>query len=67
MPLLQAKQHKIQSIQPFWNGNIPIAPIQMRRICPLLFLEIMLRLDEPVFFCGNLCLPSSDGDSLAKN
>jgi hypothetical protein len=47
MPLLQAKRHKIQSLHLFWNGNVPIAPLQMRRICQLLFLEIPLRLDEP--------------------
>ncbi len=48
MPLLQAKWHKIQSLWLFWNGNVPVAPLQMRRICWLLFLEIPLRLDEPV-------------------
>ncbi len=50
MPLLQAKWHKIQSLLFFWNGNVPIAPLRMRTICQLLFLEIPLRLDEPVYF-----------------
>jgi hypothetical protein len=27
MPPLWAKRHKIQSLQPFLNGNVPIAPI----------------------------------------
>jgi hypothetical protein len=27
MPPLQAKWHKIQSLQQVWNGNVPIAPI----------------------------------------
>ena len=48
MPLLQAKWHKIQNLRLWKNGNIPIAPLQMRRICWLLFLEIPLRLDKPV-------------------
>ena len=34
----------------FWNGNVPIAPLEMRRIRQNLFLEIPLRLDEPVYF-----------------
>ncbi len=50
MPLLQTKRHKIQRLGPFWNRNVLIAPLQTSRICWLLFLEIPLRLDEPVFF-----------------
>jgi hypothetical protein len=48
MPPLQAKQHKIQRLRQFLNGNVPIAPIPTLRICRGQFLEIHLRLDEPV-------------------
>ncbi len=50
MALLQAKQHKIQSLRQFLNGNVPIAPIPTMRICRGMFLEIPLRLDKPVSF-----------------
>ncbi len=55
MPQLQAKRHKIQSLQQFLNGNVPIAPIPMMRIRQGLFLEIPLRLDEPVS-CAIACV-----------
>ncbi len=55
MPPLQAKRHKIHSLQQFWNGNVPIAPILMRRLCRGLFLEITLRLDKPVS-CAITCV-----------
>jgi hypothetical protein len=55
MPPLQAEWHKIQSLKLFWNGNVPIAPIQMRRICRGLFLEIPMRQDEPVS-CAVTCV-----------
>jgi hypothetical protein len=45
----------IQSLQQMWNGNVPIAPIQMRRLCRWLFLEIPLRLDKPVS-CAITCV-----------
>jgi hypothetical protein len=54
MPPLQAKRHKIQSLWQVWNGNVPIAPILMRRICQRLFLEIPLRLDKPAS-CAITC------------
>jgi hypothetical protein len=54
MPTLQAKLHKIQSLQQVWNGNVPITPILMRWICQGLFLEMPLRLDEPVS-CAITC------------
>jgi hypothetical protein len=47
MPPLQAKQHKIQNLRQFLNGNVPIAPIPTQRICQELFLEIPLRVDKP--------------------
>ncbi len=50
MPPLQAKWHKIQSLQQVWNGNVPIAPILMRRIGQGLYLEILMRQDKPVSF-----------------
>ncbi len=55
MSPLQAKWHKIQSLQQVWNGNVPIAPIQMRRICLGLFLEIPMRWDKPVS-CAVTCV-----------
>jgi hypothetical protein len=55
MAPLQAKRHKIQSLQQVWNGNVPIASILMRRICQGLFLEIPLRLDKPVS-CTVTCI-----------
>ncbi len=54
MPQLHAKWHKIQSLRQVWNGNVPIAPILMRRICQGLFMEIPVRLDEPVS-CAVTC------------
>jgi hypothetical protein len=50
MPPLQAKRHKIQSLQQFLNRNVPIAPIPTLRIRQGLLLEIPLRLDKPVSF-----------------
>jgi hypothetical protein len=50
MAPLQAKQHKIQSLWQFLNGNVPIASITTLRICGGIFLEIPLRLDEPVSY-----------------
>jgi hypothetical protein len=55
MPPLQAKQHKIQNLQQFLNRNVPIAPIPTQRICQGLFLEIPLRVDEPVS-CAITCV-----------
>jgi hypothetical protein len=55
MPPLQAKQHKFQNLQQFLNGNVPIAPITTQRICRGLFLEIPLRVDEPVS-CAITCV-----------
>ena len=55
MAPLQAKWDKIQRLQQFLNGNVPIAPIPMMRICPGLFLEIPLRLDKPVS-CAITCV-----------
>ena len=55
MPPLQAKQHKIQSLRQFLNGNVPVAPIPTLRICRGLFLEIPLRLDKPVS-CAITCM-----------
>ncbi len=49
MPPLQAKWHKIQNLWQVWNGNVPIAPILMRRLCQGLFLEILLRLDTNLY------------------
>ncbi len=37
------------------NGNVPIAPIPTLRICQGLFLELPLRLDEPVS-CAITCV-----------
>jgi hypothetical protein len=55
MPPLQAKLHKIQNLGQFLNGNVPIAPIPTQRICQGLFLEIPLRVDEPVS-CAITCV-----------
>jgi hypothetical protein len=66
MPPLQAKQHKIHNLRQFLNGDVPIAPIPIQMICQALFLEIPLRVDEPVMYY-NLCVQSSDGDSLGIN
>jgi hypothetical protein len=55
MPPLQTKQHKIQNLQQFLNGKVPIAPVPTQRICQGLFLEIPLRVDEPVS-CAITCV-----------
>jgi hypothetical protein len=55
MAPLQAKRHKIQRLQQFLNGNVPIAPILTMQICRGLFLEIPLRLDKPVS-CATTCV-----------
>jgi hypothetical protein len=55
MPPLQAKRHKIQSLRQAWNGNVPIAPILIRRKGRGLFLEIPMRLDKPVS-CAVTCI-----------
>jgi hypothetical protein len=55
MAPLQAKRHRIQRLQQFLNGNVPIAPIPTMSICQGLFLEIPLRLDEPVS-CAITCV-----------
>jgi hypothetical protein len=55
MAPLQATRHKIQSLWQFLNRNVPIAPIPTMRICRGLFLEIPLRLDEPVS-CAITCV-----------
>jgi hypothetical protein len=39
----------------FLNGNVPIAPMLTQRICQGLFLEITLRVDEPVS-CAITCV-----------
>ncbi len=39
----------------FFNGNVPIAPIPTQMIRQGLFLEIPLRLDEPVS-CAITCM-----------
>jgi hypothetical protein len=55
MPPLQAKQHKIQNLRQFLNGNVSIAPIPTQRIWQGLFLEIPLRVDKPVL-CAITCV-----------
>ncbi len=52
---LQAKQHKIQNLRQFLNGNVPIASTPTQRICQGLFLEIPLRVDKPVS-CAITCV-----------
>ncbi len=37
-------------LQQFLNGNVPMVPIPRMRICRGLFLEIPLRLYEPVSY-----------------
>jgi hypothetical protein len=69
MSPLQAKRHKIQNLQPFLNGNVPIAPIPTLRICQGLFLEIgdTSEARQTCIMCYNLHVLLSDGDTLAKN
>ena len=55
MAPLQAKWDKIQRLQQFLNGNVPIAPIPKMRICRGLFLEIPLRVNKPVS-CAITCV-----------
>ena len=67
MPPLQAKWHKIKSLQQFWNENVPITPYTNEEDMSRAVFGDTAEARQTCIMCYNLRLPSSDGDLLAKN
>jgi hypothetical protein len=67
MPLFQAKQHKIQSLRFFWNVKSPHSSLTNEENMLIAVFGDTTVARRTCIYCGNLRLPSSDGDSLANN